>query len=146
MAAGVTVPERNIDELRRRISELYSGDISSFDSGLKLDFEVEKPELLSVRNVEELERLEPFGSDNPPPNLCITGATLTYTQPIGSGLHSRLKVEKSGVNLDCIYFAMPSDELDVCEGMQVDVAFEPQINDFRGRSNVQLQVFDIKES
>jgi len=34
----------------------------------------------------------------------------------------------------------------VSNGMLVDVAFEPQINDFRGRSNVQLHLFDVRVS
>jgi len=48
--------------------------------------------------------------------------------------------------MDCIYFSMPSEDLDVNEGMQVDVAFAPQINEFRGRTSVQLHVLDIRKS
>ena len=147
MAAGVTVVESNIDELRRRITQQYNSSVSASPAhSLKLDFEVEKPELLSIRNVEELERLEPFGSDYPPPYLCITGAKLTYAQSIGAGLHSRLKISKSGTSLDCIFFSMPVEKLGVSEGMLVDVAFEPQINEFRGRKSVQLHLIDIREA
>ena len=145
MAAGVTVAENNIDELRRRITHLYNSSVSASPAhALHLDFEVEKPELLSIRNVAELERMEPFGSDNPPPYLSITGARLTSAQSIGAGLHSRLKIEKSGVSLDCIFFSMPAEKLGVSEGMLVDVAFEPQINEFRGRKSVQLHLLDIR--
>ena len=144
MAAGVTVAEENIGELRRRLNQYYSEYKESIPAvGLRLDFEVEKPELLTVENIQALESLEPFGSGNPPPSLCIRGAELTAAYPIGSGKHSRLKLEKSGKILDCVHFAMPFDKLGVSEGMLVDVAFEPQINDFRGR-NVQLHVLDIR--
>lgn len=147
MASGVTIAERNIGLLESHIRESYLRSIKDQPAkGLRLDFEVEKPELLVISNVEALEELEPFGNGNMPPGLCIKNALLTMVSSIGSGKHSRLRIEKAGKSLDCIYFAMPSDDLDVSEGMYVDVAFEPQINEFRGRSSVQLQVFDIRAS
>ncbi|MCL2402474.1 MAG: single-stranded-DNA-specific exonuclease RecJ [Oscillospiraceae bacterium] len=147
MAAGVTIAESDIDEFRRRINEYYRDNIKSMPKPqLKLDFEVEKPEILTVTNVEALGGLEPFGNGNPPPCLCIKGAVVSEIIPVGAGKHTRLKIEKSGKALDCIYFSMPPDELDVKKGELCDIAFEPQINEFRGRITVQLQVFDIKRS
>jgi len=147
MAAGVTIVEENIDEFRRRINEYYRDHIKSVPKpGLKLDFEVEKPELLSPQNVEALELLEPFGSGNPPPALCILGAQLVEFTAVGAGRHTRLRIKKSDKILDCIYFGVPPEEMGVAGGMMVDIAFEPQINEFRGRTNVQLQVLDIRKS
>ena len=148
MAAGVTVAEKNIDELRQRIADFYTESTTDSPSstGLKIDFEVEKPELLTIQNIEALEHLEPFGNGNPSPCLCMTGAVVSSAQSIGAGKHSKLKVEKSGKYLDCIFFTVPVDDLGVIEGDLVDIAFEPQVNEFRGRSSVQLQLFDIKAS
>jgi len=147
MAAGVTVAEKNIEELRQRIIRYYRENIEFIsEPGLELDFEVEKPELLTLGNIKALESLEPFGNGNPPPCLCILGAVVSLTQSIGAGKHSRLRIEKSGVNLDCIFFSVPVDELGVSEGSLVDIAFEPQVNEFRGRSSVQLQLTDIRVS
>ena len=147
MAAGVTVAEENIDELQRRISKYYHDNIKDAPtSGLRLDFEVEKPELLTLKNIEALDHLEPFGNGNPSPCLCILGAVVSSAQSIGSGKHSRLKIEKSGKSLNCIFFSVPVEKLGVREGNLVDVAFEPQVNDFRGQSSVQLQLLDIRES
>jgi len=147
MAAGVTVAEDNINELRQRITEYYRKSSTVMpESGLKLDFEVEKPELLTLQNIEALEHLEPFGNGNPSPCLCILGAVVSSAQSVGAGKHSKLKVEKAGKNLDCIFFYVTTDDLGVREGDTVDLAFEPQINEFRGRSTVQLQLFDIRES
>jgi len=147
MAAGITVSEENIDELRRRLVKYYNESTGVLtEPGLRLDFEVEKPELLSLENVEALENLEPFGNGNPSPCLCILDAEVSSTQSIGGGKHSRLRVEKSGHNLDCIFFSVSTGDLGVKEGMLVDLAFEPQINEFRGRSSVQLQLFDIRAS
>ncbi|MCL2125192.1 MAG: single-stranded-DNA-specific exonuclease RecJ [Oscillospiraceae bacterium] len=147
MAAGLTIAEGKIDEFRARIREYYFANVDkNYIPGLRLDFEVEKPELLTILNIEALERLEPFGNGNPPPCLCIKDALLAAVYSIGAGKHSRLRIEKSGRSLDCVYFSMPSGDLEVSEGMLVDIAFEPQINEFRGRTSVQLLVIDIKMS
>jgi len=147
MAAGVTVAETNIELLRQRLNTYYKKNLENApEPGLRLDFEVEKPELLTLKNIEALEHLEPFGNGNPSPCLCITGAVVSSAQSIGAGKHSKLKVEKCGQSLDCIFFSASTDDLGVCEGMLVDLAFEPQINEFRGRSSVQLQLHDIRAS
>ena len=147
MAAGVTVAEANISELGRRITQYYFDNIGAGPTpGLRLDFEVEKPELLTVQNLEAMGRLEPFGNGNPHPSLCIRNAEVSTAVSIGEGKHTRIRLEKTGKSLDCIYFSMPPGDLGVSEGMLVDVAFEPQINEFRGRTSVQLHVLDIRQS
>ena len=147
MAAGVTIAEKNIDDFSRRITEFYSNTIKNTPkAALKLDFEVEKPELLTIRNLEALEGLKPFGNGNLPPSLCIKDAELVSAFAIGSGKHTKLKIKKKGTFFDAIYFSLPPDMLDVREGDAADIAFEPQINSYRGVDNVQLQVIDIKKS
>jgi len=147
MAAGVTLSEDNLDELRRRIVDYYRETFKTVpEPVLKLDFVVEKPQLLTIRNVEELERLEPFGNGYPPPCLCIMDALITSAYSIGAGQHMRLRVNKAGTILDCIYFSMTPEKLGVSAGMTVDLAFEPQINEFRGQVSVQLHLYDIRES
>ena len=150
-AAGITVPEENIDSLRQRITEYYHSFYSDRTDSkpgttLELDFEVEKPELLTLENVKAMEQLEPFGHNFPSPRMCIFDADVKYIQSIGAGKHSKIKVEKAGKLFECIFFSVPADDLGVREGMPADIAFEPQINEFRGRSSVQLQLFDIRES
>jgi len=147
MAVGLSIAQENVDELCSRMRQYYFDNAMSMPStDLRLDFEVEKPELLTVQNIQALEKLEPFGNGNPSPCLCMMGAELSSTQSIGDGKHTRLRLEKCGKSLDCIFFSMPSDALGVTVGSVVDAAFEPQINEFRGRICVQLHLVDIKPS
>ena len=151
MAAGVTVAEDKIEELRKHILDYYhdfykNSSDSRPGSELILDFEVTKPELLALDNIKALEQLEPFGNKNPSPRLSMTNAVVLSTFSIGSGQHSRIKVDKSGTPLDCIFFSVSVEDLGVKEGSIVDIAFEPQVNEFKGRSSVQLQLLDIRES
>ncbi|MDR2590078.1 MAG: single-stranded-DNA-specific exonuclease RecJ [Oscillospiraceae bacterium] len=156
-AAGITIPEKNIDKLREQLSAIYkkkSGEIHT--ETLEIDFEIEKPnELLSIKNIKELELLEPFGRGNQFPKAYIHRAKLISLQSIGNGKHSKLKIEKLYKNkqgkeepfvMECVFFFAPTSELGVKEGDYIDVAFEPQINDFRGQSNIQLQLLDLRLS
>ncbi|MCL2391114.1 MAG: single-stranded-DNA-specific exonuclease RecJ [Oscillospiraceae bacterium] len=147
MAAGLSISDGKIESFKKRMAAYYSDNIDTIPAPeLKLDFEVTKPELLSVQNIQALEMLEPFGNGNPSPSLYMSGAEISSTQSIGAGKHTRLRLEKSGSSLDCIFFSMPSEDLGVSVGSLVDAAFEPQINEFRGRSSVQLRLIDIKPS
>ena len=146
-AAGVTIAEENIEELRRRVTKYYRDkDKTTPAQNLKVDFIVEKPELLELENIEDLELLEPFGHGNPEPILCVTDAYITAVQSIGAGKHTRIRAEKSGRVFDCVYFSMPIEEIGVKEEMHVDVAFVPGVNEFRGRRSVQLLIEDIRSA
>ncbi|MDR1329068.1 MAG: single-stranded-DNA-specific exonuclease RecJ [Oscillospiraceae bacterium] len=145
MAAGITISRDNIDEFRERISEIYREEIKTRPvSKLFIDFEVEKPRLLDIDNVKSFALLEPFGNGNLPPNMVIRGARVTFILPVGGGKHTRLKIEKNRITLDCIFFAAEADSLKIREGDEIDVAFAPHLNDFRGRRSVQLHIIDIR--
>jgi single-stranded-DNA-specific exonuclease len=145
MAAGLTIAEANIDELRRRIFDYYheTVKIPSVPT-LQMDFEVVKPDLLSLENVTALERTEPFGNGHLPPFLCIKAAVLNAVIPVASGKHTKLRIVKSGKSFDCICFGRTVMNLGVAEGQLIDVAFEPVVNEYRGWRNVQLHVIDIR--
>ena len=145
MAAGLTIRESNINEFRRRIFEYYHEIIKIPPvPTLILDFEVTKPELLTLENVAALEKTEPFGNGHLPMFTCILGAQLRSIIPVGGGKHTKLRIIQGKKTFDCIFFNKPADELGVSENSLVDLAFEPAVNEYRGWRNVQLHVIDIR--
>lgn len=62
------------------------------------------------------------------------------------GRHLKLRLEARGVPLDAIFFSADGGELGLTAGCRVDVAFYPQINEFRGLRSVQLQVVDLRRA
>jgi single-stranded-DNA-specific exonuclease len=145
MAAGLTIPEGNIGELRRRLRDYYHENIKIAPTPTAyLDFEVERPELLSLENVEQLEKCEPFGNGFLPPYLCFKKARLVALSSVGGGAHCRMKVEKGGKMFDCIFFSASAEKIDSKVGGSIDLAFGPQVNEFRGWRSVQLHVLDIR--
>lgn len=145
MAAGLTIKEENIPEFTKRFSKYYHNmiDIPPVPT-LHIDFEAKKPGLLSLENLEAAVVLEPYGNGHPPPLLCIKNAILTQLLPVGGGAHTKVRINKFGESFDGIFFSKTIQELDVRTGDHVDVAFEPQINEFRGRKSVQMLLVDLK--
>ncbi len=145
LAAGLTILEENVPEMRRRFREKYTSDACAGEEpALKVDMCIFRPELLTEENVETLDMLEPCGVGNPRPVFCIRSALLTDIMPIGGGKHTRLRVEKWGYNFECVFFGQRAEKLEVRRGENVDIAFVPQINEFRGRRTVQLLMTDIR--
>ena len=146
LAAGLNIRRENVDAFRKALSEYYVNHIPEHTEGLALDLAVDRPELLSMECVESLDLLEPCGNGNPRPNLCMLDCVLTGVTPIGGGKHVRLRVEKFGCHYECVWFSHRAEDLALSEGDRVDLAFYPQINEFRSRRSVQLLVLDIRRA
>ena len=146
LAAGLTIRRENIDRFRRALGEYYRQNPADDLPELTCDLRVNDPHLLTMPCIESLDALEPCGNGNPKPLLCITGARLVNAVPIGGGRHLRLHFAKGGYNYAGIFFSCTPAELGVRIGQWVDVAFTPQINEFRGRRSVQLLVTDVRPS
>ena len=146
LAAGLTIRRENIDRFRRALGEYYRQNPADDLPELTCDLRVDDPHLLTMACIESLDALEPCGNGNPKPLLCITGARLVNAVPIGGGRHLRLHFAKGGYNYAGIFFSCTPAELGVRIGQWADVAFTPQINEFRGRRSVQLLVTDVRPS
>ena len=63
---------------------------------------------------------------------------------MGGGRHLKLKLAAGGRSFDAIFFSATAAEMGVAQGDRVDVAFTPQVNEYRGWRSVQLQVCDLR--
>ena len=144
LAAGFTIRRENIPEFRRRICELAAAYAATGAAVPTLEIDCEVPgRLLTERNVQGLSQLEPCGTGCPKPMLCLTEAIVEQTAAVGGGKHLRLKLRsRDGAALQAIYFSAGS--LKLLPGERVDVAFTPQINEFRGARSVQLNLTDLR--
>ena len=115
-------------------------------SMLDVDVDLQHPSLITLEEVEALSLLEPYGAGNNRPVFCLRGATLESVQGVGQNRHLKLKLQKSRVNFDGIFFSVTADECGVCAGMRVDAAFYLQVNEFRSQRSIQLQLIDLRPS
>jgi len=145
LAAGFTITRNNIPEFRRQVC-LLAGSFYSSDAprtALDLDCAV-TPELLTIKGIESLSILEPCGSGCPKSTLMMKNLIIDRMQQVGSGRHLRLRLRSGRHTLNAIYFSATAESASVQPGDVVDVAFTPQINEFRGDRTVQLNIVDIR--
>ena len=145
LAAGFTVREENIpalaQALRHEIARCCQGE--ALPSVLEVDMAVQ-PQMLSVEAVEALDLLEPCGTGNPRPVLLLQGAQVHTLSQVGRGRHLKMRLEVRGLSLDAIWFSTDPEDTGLYPGCRVDLVFYPQINEFRGRRDLQLQVVDLR--
>lgn len=144
LAAGFVVREENIPALAQRLRQGVLDQQNGEEPPSVLETDgIVQPQQLDVASVEALDALEPCGTGNPRPVLVITGAHVQSAVQVGRGRHLKLRLEARGSVLDAIFFSADAAQLGVTPGCRVDVAFYPQINEFRGVRSVQLQVVDL---
>ncbi len=144
LAAGFTVREENIPALARALREaLRSPGLGVAPvPALEADLAV-SPEMLTVEAVESLDLLEPCGAGNPRPVFVLRGVQVQSVSLVGRGRHLKLRLESRGTVLDAIWFSA-EDLCGLTPGCRIDAAFSPQINEFRGVREVQLQILDLR--
>ena len=105
---------------------------------MQCDLLITDPALLSLDNVRSLDLLEPYGNANPKPLMCMSGVTLESLSEVGGGKHARFRVRLGASSFECIFFSHSAGDTGVQEGEQIDIAFTPQVNEYRGNVTVQL--------
>ena len=147
LAAGFTISRKNIPEFRRQICALaadyYQDDMPR--TSLDIDCAID-PELLTIPGIDSLNALEPCGNGCPKPVLSMSGLTIERISMVGGGRHMRLRLRKGHFTFGAIYFSANPQSVSIAPGDLVDVAFHPQINEYRGDRIVQMNVLDIRPS
>ncbi|MEG1857620.1 MAG: single-stranded-DNA-specific exonuclease RecJ [Pseudoflavonifractor sp.] len=146
LAAGFTISEGKIPAFREKMSAVVRSRTGGAEmvSVLAVDAELSDPDLLTQENILALDRLEPFGSGNPKPVFSLSGCAITSMSDVGGGRHLKLKVTSHGKSFDAIFFSTTAADSGLMPGDRADLAFYPQINDYRGWRTVQLQVTDLR--
>ena len=145
LAAGFTITRGNIPEFRRRICQLAAGYYSDDTPRTSLDIDCAiQPELLTIPGIESLSILEPCGNGCPKPVLMMQGLTIERISMVGGGRHTRLRLRRGRYGFNAIYFSATPESASISTGDLIDIAFVPQINEFRGERSVQMNVLDIR--
>ena len=146
LAAGFNIREADIPAFRRRMNHVvcdYRNGEAPVPS-LAVDVTIQRPEEITLDEMEQLGRLEPYGSGNDRPVFALMGAKVESLQNVGQNRHLKLRLSKGLCHFDAIFFSSTAAECGVAPGMRVDAAFHLQLNDFRGVSSVQLQLVDLR--
>ena len=144
LAAGMTIRSDQLNAFRAALNAYYRANRPEPQPDVNCNLLIRDPAMLSLENVRELDRLEPFGNANPKPVFCFSDVLLESADQVGSGRHLKVRVCIGGTRLDGIFFSHTAQALGVEEGDRVDVAFTPQVNEFRGHASVQLVISALR--
>ena len=101
---------------------------------------------LTAALVTDLARLGPFGHANRRPLLVCRNVTIANApRRVGkTGDHLQLLIRQGDQTMKCIAFSF-GDQFDrLKQGTMIDLAIEPVLNTFNGRTNVELEVKDVQ--
>ncbi len=147
LAAGLTIPKKNIEEFKARVhayadAHIHPGDLMPL---VHIDCAI-TPAYITESSVEGLSALEPFGMKNPQPVFSMENLYVEDITPISSDRHVRLTLTKDGVSYTAMLFGTGAGGCGFAQGNFVDAAFHLEINEYRGRKTVQLVLKDIRLS
>lgn len=138
LAAGLNVQRDKLDDFRKALRAYYIENRPEPRPEVQCDLLITDPALLSLDNVRSLDLLEPYGNANPKPIMCVSGVQLEAMSEVGGGKHTRFRIRMGQAHFECIFFSHSAAGTGVHEGDLIDIAFTPQINEYRGNVSVQL--------
>ena len=142
MAAGLSLPEENIPEFRRRINEHCN--LSEEDLTETVWIDVPMPlEYINEKLILELGGLEPFGKANPKPVFADKNISIRNIRAIGKDKqYTGMTIAKdSGIVIDAVGF-FPCTELETVynKNGRISCTYYPEINEFRDKKQIQVCV------
>lgn len=147
-AAGFKVEDAKVETFRTQFMEAIAQEAANTTQIAEYVIDAESPiSLLSLEIVRQLDRLGPFGQANPRPML-FAGAVNLAEPPkkMGGGeRHLSVRFTQHRATLRGVAFGHGErcEELAACTG-PIDIVYRPIINEFRGKSNVEIQLVDFR--
>ena len=146
LAAGVTLPTKNIAAFRKRVNEFYQQQKLINQPLLllpKADIDATLADL-DISLIDDIKQLEPFGSGNPQPILKSVNVLVTNQRKMGADAqHVKLSLEMEGRKIDMIAFSAP-DHFFVEPGERVTVWYTIDVNEWQGRQSVEGQLLHLE--
>ncbi|MGD7044082.1 single-stranded-DNA-specific exonuclease RecJ [Jeotgalibacillus proteolyticus] len=145
MAAGMTLPIEQVDELRERLNH-QAGKLSDEDFiPITAIDTVASLEEIDLHSISQVQLLAPFGMKNPKPKVLIEQSSVTSLRKIGaSHNHLKLTLQKDQSTLDGIAFGLGEIADHISPLAKVDVIGELSINEWNNSRKPQLFVQDIQ--
>lgn len=144
LAAGLTVDRENFEAFKERINTFVRENASDSASAVVVEGDAYlSPEDVTLSQAKELLLLEPYGVANPSPVFFMKD-TLVRDVISLADKHTKLILEKDGQIMTALYFGHSRASLPIYRDDVIDIAFTMGINEFRGVTDVQMVLKDLK--
>lgn len=146
MAAGVSLRADKLPEFQQKLRDYVDPRLQAEDLVPKLELDAQL--LLSDANgklMDDMAYLEPFGCENAQPSFYVKQVSLVETPMLLKEEHVKCLVFADGIVKPVIFFGRPDlyPKLVAQRNMPFDMAVSVVENHWNGRTNVELQGFDV---
>ena len=143
MAAGLSVREENLPELRRRLNEWAARECPVLHTApLECDLPIHL-DRVTVDSVRRIDALAPFGAENPTPVFLLQSAVVDGVYPVSEGRHSRLRLRQGNASVYAVWFGMPSEQLPYTMGDVVDAALNLSVYESARGAQLSGRILDL---
>ena len=151
MACGLSIKSEKVEEFRQKLNDKSKLKKDDFVNIINIDAQI-PIDKLSLEFAESLQRLEPFGKDNPKAKFADKNLFIKNINMIGKNNNTmKMILNKNGRDIEAIKFNAQKDYKYLSDkfkaniiGNRIDAVFYPDINEFNGRRNLQVKLIDIR--
>lgn len=148
MAAGFTVANEKMKELKEKLEELAEITISEDLLLRNLNIDAILPLSTVTHSLfERIQELAPFGMGNPEPSFMSTNVTIEDFKLLGKERnHLKLRLSEKGIgNFEAIGFGMGELAQDLTIGDTINIAYTIDENKWNGNISLQLKLKDLQK-
>lgn len=146
-ACGITVKAENLNKFVREIKKIADKEleITELRPRVKIDTEIELSEI-NEDLLKDLEKFEPYGQNNPQPIFKSQAIIMDITTMGADEQHVKLRLKNSDSRIiNALGFNQAQKWKNLSIGDKIDIAYTLDLNEFNGRSDVQMKIEDIKK-
>jgi single-stranded-DNA-specific exonuclease len=143
-AAGMTLDEARVEEFRERFDKIVRERLTEemFRPVIHIDTEIRFRDL-GERFYLQLNRLEPFGPENPQPVFLAKAVEDDGQSRVVKDKHLRFSLRQDGKTMTGIGFGL-AEKMSLLQAGPVDLVFSLEENEWKGQKNMQLKVVDLR--
>lgn len=148
MAAGVKLAKANLPGLRTALEAYAKKHLTPelLEASIPVDSVVRLEEIDRVL-VDELASMGPFGAGNPRPLLMIESASILEQKIIGKEKnHLMLQLQQGKHVMKALAFGKADMASTYTPGACVDAIVEPTLNEFQGKTSIEVIIREIRIS
>ncbi len=147
-AAGVKVRPSNLAAFRKAFAAAVAKKCPAGLPRPRIVLDAEVPlSALTFGLLKDIDKLEPYGAENPKPRFVATGLTIDgVPRRIGTGeRHLSFRVRQGTTLIRAVAFGL-GDRLDelMSAGGKCSLVFTPRLNEWQGQRSVEIEVIDFR--
>ena len=146
MAVGITIKKDKFEDFKNAFTEYAeSKNISEIVPVINIERKVDLKDV-SLENVKELQKLEPFGEQNKMPLFLIENLKIVSIRSLSEGKHLKILLKQDNFFIDAIGFNMGDLTEQYKIEDRVDIVGTIDVNVFNGNENVQITIKDMRKA